>query len=121
MACLRPGTACVGRTTLTGTLHDMGWYPGLRLGPGPGAQLVLAEVYALDAALERQLDRIEGLWPEDEGEYAKRVLTLPVALIGGGTRTLDLLIYEALPAAVRQAPVIDAGDWLAWYAQRERA
>jgi gamma-glutamylcyclotransferase (GGCT)/AIG2-like uncharacterized protein YtfP len=121
MARLRPGIACAGRTTLPGTLHDMGWYPGLRLGSAPDARPVLAEVYPIDDALERQLDGIEGLWPLDEGEYAKRVLTLPVALAGGGTRMLAVLVYEALPAAVRHAPVIAASDWLAWFTQNERA
>ena len=77
IARLQPGTVCLGKTELTGTLHDLGWYPGLRL---EGGQLVLAEVYAMDAALEQAMDRIEGLWPEDMGEYTKRLLTLPVAL-----------------------------------------
>lgn len=110
---LRPGIACVGRTTLTGTLYDLGWYPGLRL---EGAQPVLAEVYALDAALEQRLDGIEGLWPEDLGEYTKRTVTLPVALTHGGMQSMVVLVYEALPATVHGMPVIAASDWLAWSA-----
>ena len=112
IAKLRPGLACVGRTTLTGTLYDLGWYPGLRL---EGTQPVLAEVYAMDDALEQVLDGIEGLWPVDVGEYTKRVLTLPVARVNGGTDTLALLVYEALPGTVRQAPKIAASDWLQWF------
>lgn len=111
IARLRPGIACVGRTWLSGRLHDLGWYPGLRL---EGTQQVLAEVYAMDPALEQAMDRIEGLWPEDLGEYAKRLLTLPVALACGGMQTMTVLVYEAQPATVAQAPAIDAGDWLAW-------
>lgn len=117
IARLRRGIAAVGTTLLTGTLHDLGWYPGLCLS---GAQPVLAEVYALDPDLERQLDRIEGLWPEDVGEYAKRLLTQPVALAGGGTQTMQILVYEALPHAVCGTPVIAASDWLAWFAQTRR-
>jgi len=111
IARLQPGIVSTGRTTLTGTLHDLGWYPGLQL---QGTQQVLAEVYPLNPALEQALDGIEGLWPEDVGEYTKRILTLPVALTGGGTHMLALLVYEVLPATVQSAPVIQANDWLAW-------
>ena len=111
IARLDPRVACVGRTWLTGSLYNLGWYPGLRL---EGAQQVLAEVYAMDDALEQAMDRIEGLWPEDVGEYAKRILTLPVALPGGAVQPLPVLVYEALPATVAHAPAIEASDWLAW-------
>jgi len=97
---------------LTGTLYDMGWYPGLRL---RGSQQVLAEVYPLDNALEQMLDRYEGVWPHSTGEYTKRIVTTAVALTGGGTQTMAVLVYEALAAAVAQARVIQASDWLAWF------
>nr|WP_233506379.1 gamma-glutamylcyclotransferase family protein [Comamonas sp. AG1104] len=112
IARLQPGIACVGRTQLTGTLHDLGWYPGLRL---QGTQTVLAEVYPMDAALERAMDRIEGLWPEDLGEYAKRILTLPVMLTQGGQQSITVLVYEAMPATVSAAPQLAVSDWLAWF------
>jgi len=118
IARLRPGIVPLGTTVLTGTLHDLGAYPGLSLA---GTQPVQAEVYAIDPALEQRLDGIEGLWPEDVGEYAKRLLDLPVALAGGGVRTLRVLVYEALPPALRGTPVIAASDWLAWFAQTGRA
>ena len=112
IARLQPGTVCLGKTELTGTLHDLGWYPGLRL---EGRQPVLAEVYAMDAALEQAMDRIEGLWPEDMGEYTKRLLTLPVALVQGCLQMMTVLVYEALPATVGTAPVLDVSDWLQWF------
>ena len=71
IARLQPGIACVGRTQLTGTLHDLGWYPGLSL---QGTQAVLAEVYPMDHALEQAMDRIEGLWPMEF--ISEPVLTL---------------------------------------------
>jgi gamma-glutamylcyclotransferase (GGCT)/AIG2-like uncharacterized protein YtfP len=117
IARLQPGIAPVGTTVLTGTLHDLGWYPGLCL---HGAQPVLAEVYALTPALEQALDGIEGLWPQDAGEYAKRLLTQSVALAGGGTQARQVLVYEALPPAVQGTPVIEASDWLAWFARTGR-
>lgn len=115
IARLRPGIISTGRTTLTGSLHDLGWYPGLVL---QGTQQVLAEVYPLDPALEQVLDGYEGIWPQNTGEYTKRILTLPVALTSGSTQMMAVLVYEALPAAVAQAPVIAAGDWLAWHQSR---
>ena len=115
IARLRAGLRCVGRTTLNGTLYDLGWYPGLRL---EGQQPVLAEVYAIDDALEQALDGIEGLWPNNLGEYRKRLLTLPVALTQGGTQTLTVLVYEALPATVQQAPRVAASDWLHWFGSK---
>jgi hypothetical protein len=75
----------------------------------------------LDAALEQVLDGYEGIWPQDTGEYTKRTLTVPVALTGGGTQTLAVLVYEALPATVQAAPVIDSGDWLAWFTAHKTA
>lgn len=102
----------VGVTCLGGTLHDLGWYPGLRLN---GARNVLAEVYALDAELEQALDRIEGLWPDDVGEYRKRKVSQRVSLIDGAVAMLDVLVYEATPHVLAGKPVIDAPDWLAWY------
>lgn len=112
IAGLRPCIACVGKTRLTGTLHDLGWYPGLIL---QGTQTVLAEVYPMDDALEQSMDRIEGLWPEDLGEYRKRILSLPVMLASGGQQPVTLLVYEALPATVRKVPEILASDWLEWF------
>src|SRR5690606_34241699 len=85
-----------------------------------GTQPVLAEVYALHPILEQALDGIEGLWPTDVGEYAKRLLRVQVAMADGATQTLEVLVYEALPAALANAPVIEASDWLAWFAQTGR-
>lgn len=115
---LAPGLPLIGHTHLQGTLHDLGWYPGLRL---DGQHAVLAEVYPLHPALEQALDGIEGLWPIDLGEYAKRSLSVPVQPAGGGApQTLRVLVYEARPALVRDAPPLDTGDWLAWYAHTGR-
>lgn len=118
IARLQPGIVSTGRTTLVGTLYDLGWYPGLQL---QGSQQVLAEVYPLHDALEQQLDGIEGLWPTDVGEYTKRIVTLPVALLEGGTQMMPLLVYEALPATIQHAPRIAASDWLVWFQEQGKA
>ena len=46
---------------------------------------------------------------------------MPVALTRGGTQMLAVLVYEALPATVKTAPVIDSGDWLAWFKAHKTA
>ena len=112
IARLQPGIVRTGVTTLVGTLHDLGWYPGLSL---DGTQSVLAEVYPLNDALEQAMDGIEGIWPQDFGEYAKRILEVKVALPDGNEQSLRVLFYEALPAILQGAPVIETSDWLAWY------
>ena len=117
IARLQPGIALLGRSLLTGTLYDLGWYPGLQL---QGSSLVLAEVYPLNGALEQAMDRIEGIWPQDVGEYTKRVLTLDVALTSGGQQPLEVLVYEALPPALQGRTQITAQDWLAWITQQGR-
>ena len=115
---LQLGIALLGHTRLHGSLHDLGWYPGLVL---DGRCAVLAEVYPLHPALEQALDGIEGLWPTDLGEYAKRTLTATVQpLDGGAACPLPVLVYEARPALVQAAPRLDATDWLAWYARTGR-
>ena len=116
IARLRPGMVITGRTTLTGTLYDLGWYPAMSL---QGHQQVLAEVYSLDNALEQVLDGYEGVWPQNTGEYVKRIVTVPVALTNGGTQIMAVLVYEAQPAAVDSAPVIETGDWLVWFHQHK--
>lgn len=109
---LQSGICCVGRTYLTGTLHDLGWYPGLSL---QGTHQVLAEVYPLNAMLEQELDRVEGIWPQDVGEYVKRLVDVNVRMQDGSTQTMNALVYEAQASVLQHAPIIDASDWLAWY------
>lgn len=108
-----PGIQPWGTAWLQGQLYDMGLWPGLVLA---GAQQVLAEVYPLHPALEQQLDRIEAIWPMDAGEYQKRVLTVRLQPTDGGApRSVQALVYEALPAALAGCPPVPEGDWLAWF------
>ena len=60
IARLRPGIAPMGTTVLAGTLHDLGWYPGLCLA---GTQPVLAEVvgFAGDRAYLMPTGEVHGL------------------------------------------------------------
>lgn len=113
----QPDVHWLGHCWLQGQLYDFGRYPGLVL---DGARPVLAEVYALTDALERELDQLEEVWPEPNGEYAKRIVeVLLQPLAGGELQPMQVLVYEAQPAAVRGRAQIDAHDWLAWQVRRQ--
>lgn len=107
---LRPAPRFVGMASVPGVLYHLGFYPGMVLG-GPGR--VTGEAYAISPELERQLDEIEEVWPQQTGEYSKRDAT--VLLRGGtlgATRELSCLIYVIDPARAAGRPVIASGDWL---------
>ncbi|MDO9405962.1 MAG: gamma-glutamylcyclotransferase family protein [Polaromonas sp.] len=102
---LQPTPRFVANATVKGTLYHLGSYPGLVL---EGQVLVQGEVYAIEPALERLLDEIEEVWPQQTGEYIKRVI--PVEMEGG--QTLDCIVYEISPARLDGTARIDNGDWL---------
>jgi len=112
---LRPAPRWVGRAQVAGVMHHLGSYPGLVLG-GPG--VVQGEVYAVSAELERVLDEIEEVWPQQTGEYAKRevVVQLDASPEPGGSRgearELLCVLYEIAPERTQGKPVISGGDWV---------
>ncbi|MBS0343772.1 MAG: gamma-glutamylcyclotransferase, partial [Proteobacteria bacterium] len=87
-----------------GTLYDLGAYPGARLG---GKARLHGEVYCVETELVSQLDRLEDVRPDDQGEYLKREVRVCV-----GSRSLDCLVYEIHPTRVAGRPVIASGDWM---------
>lgn len=101
---LLPAPVFMGDGEISGTLYDLGSYPGLRLG---GTQWVQGEVYQIAPELERQLDEIEEVWPQPNGEYAKTTVVVHCA-----GAVLTCLIYEVTVARFRGCPVIASGDWL---------
>jgi len=108
----------LGHCRLPGQLYDLGPYPGLVL---DGSYKVLAEVYALTPELERELDRVEEIWPVDIGEYAKHIVDVELLpLEGGPPEPMPVLIYVAQPAGIQGRAVIDAEDWLDWWARQAR-
>ena len=104
IARFRPPARLVGRGEIAGTLYDLGAYPGATLG---GSALVCGEVYRIDPVLEVQLDLLEEVRLDDEGEYRKREMAVQV----GGQR-IDCLVYEIHPRRIAGRPVIESGDWL---------
>ena len=114
---LRPAPQFVGMASVAGVLYDLGPYPGVVLG---GPARVTGEVYAISAELERQLDVIEEVWPQQTVEYRKQAvrgrLDQPQAL--SGAVELDCLVYEINPARAVGQSVITGGDWLDHLRQR---
>jgi len=102
---LQPAARYLGTARVAGVLYHLGAYPGMTLG---GAGWVQGEVYAIEPALEAQLDEIEGLGADPVDEYAKREVVVDV-----DGKVLPCLVYEINPRCIASAPCIAHGDWLA--------
>ncbi len=102
---LTPTPRWVGEARIAGTMYHFGRYPGVLLG---GAAQVAGEVYEISPELERVLDEIEELYPQQTNEYFKRHITVQTA-----GRTVDCIVYEINAALVTGKPVIASGDWVA--------
>lgn len=98
-----PAAHFVGTAEIAGTLYDLGAYPGARLG---GSARLHGEVYRIEPALEVQLDQLEEVLPNDQGEYLKRQISVQV-----GMQRIDCLVYEIHPRRVAGRAVIASGDW----------
>lgn len=110
--CLMPTPEWVGMGQVTGVLYYLGSYPGVVLGRG---SVVTGEVYRITAALERQLDEIEDVWPEPNGEYTRR--DVQVRLLGGAREpavAVTCLVYEISDSVIADKRVIACGDWVNW-------
>ena len=112
---LQPAPRWIGRAQVAGTMHHLGSYPGLVLG---GEGVVQGEVYAVSPELERVLDEIEEVWPQQTGEYAKReVMVRLEATPGpagsqGAPRELLCFLYEIAPECTQGKFHIPGGDWV---------
>jgi gamma-glutamylcyclotransferase (GGCT)/AIG2-like uncharacterized protein YtfP len=102
--CLAPKPQFIGLARVNGRMFHLGAYPGVLLG---AQSQVLGEVYLIEPELERVLDEIEELYPQQKDEYVKRqvLVTLDVG-------QLECLVYEINPAYVLNKPLIASGDWV---------
>lgn len=103
---LEPAPRWIGDAEIAGSMYDFGRYPGVVLG---GQGRVVGEVYAISAALERVLDAIEEVYPQQSDEYFRREVCVKV-----GGQSLSCLVYAINPRYVqaRRAPLLPGGDWL---------
>jgi gamma-glutamylcyclotransferase (GGCT)/AIG2-like uncharacterized protein YtfP len=104
---LQPAPRFIGTGSVAGVLYDLGPYPGLLLG---GAGRVVGEVYAISAGLERLLDEIEEVWPQQSGEYSRREVTVQMDEAAWAEAPV-CLVYEINPQRLAGCPVIAGGDW----------
>lgn len=123
---LLPAPRWIGRASVPGVMYHLGAYPGVVLGHGRGtAGRVQGEVYEISAELERQLDEIEAVWPQPNGEYVKRRIVVRLdgpaqqgtglpnrPPDGGALEEMICLLYEIAPGHVVGKPVIASGDWV---------
>mgnify|MGYP003584281494 FL=1 len=99
----QPAAQFLGTAEIAGTLYDLGAYPGATLG---GTARLYGEVYRIEPALEAQLDQLEEVLPNDQGEYFKREIAVRV-----GPQRFDCLVYEINPSRLAGRAVIPSGDW----------
>ncbi len=104
---LQPTPLFVGMASVAGRLYDLGPYPGLLLG---GEGRVVGEVYVISAALERRLDQIEEVWPQQTGEYSKREVAVQMEGVASAAGPV-CLVYEINASRLVGCPVITGGDW----------
>lgn len=101
---LQPAPRFVGAARIRGVMFHLGRYPGVILGD---EGWVLGEVYAILPELERQLDVIEELYPQQSDEYRKRWVPVQV-----DRQSVDCLVYEINPHYTQGRPYIASGDWV---------
>ncbi|MBC7608772.1 MAG: gamma-glutamylcyclotransferase [Polaromonas sp.] len=109
---LQPTPVYIGCGQTPGLLYDLGAYPGVRLG---GSQRVHGEIYQISPELERQLDEIEEVWPQQTGEYTRqkvRVEFTGVSAASASGSQQTCLVYEIAERRTVGMPVIASGDWL---------
>lgn len=111
---LLPTPHFIGTGQVAGRLYHLGRYPGIVLG---GEALVVGEVYAISAELERLLDEIEEVWPEPTGEYTKREVRVRVTTTTGEADELSCLLYEITAERTKGKLLIESGDWVAHVAR----
>ena len=101
---LLPAPVYLGVGSTPGTMYHFGRYPGVLLG-GPG--VVQGEVYAITPELERVLDEIEEIYPQQTNEYFKRDIVVEV-----DGKSVPCIVYEINAEYVMGKPPIHSGDWV---------
>ena len=101
---LRPPPRFIGIGSVKGAMYHFGRYPGVLLG---GEGDIAGEVYEITPELERVLDEIEELYPQQTNEYFKRDIVVEVA-----GKPVACIVYEINPDYVHGKPRIEGGDWV---------
>lgn len=103
---LLPAPRLMGNARVAGTLYDLHAYPGLVL---DASGWVHGEVYEISPELERLLDEIEEVWPQQSGEYCKRE---QLVRLDEMAEPILCIIYELSADRIPGMAVIVCGDWV---------
>lgn len=95
-----PNSNLVGSATVSGSLYDLGAYPGLLL--NNSSSKVIGEAYEVDDELLKELDDFEA--PSD---YRRKQVEIT---LGADTRLG--WTYEPNPELCRGRALITSGDWI---------
>ena len=109
---LLPTPIFIGNGHIPGVLYDLGTYPGIRLG---GNCRVHGEVYQISPEVERQLDAIEEVWPQQTGEYTRQETLVELSVASAGETSglhQSCLVYEVSERRAAGMPVMVSGDWV---------
>lgn len=97
-----PGAKFVADAKVSGSLYDLGEYPGLLL--GESSSPVVGEVYEVDDALLKELDGIEA-----SSDYWRKQVEVS---LGAHRRVCWIYAPDNTPDFYSRRPLITSGDWI---------
>jgi gamma-glutamylcyclotransferase (GGCT)/AIG2-like uncharacterized protein YtfP len=95
-----PKSRFVAEAKVSGSLYDLGAYPGLIL--DESASLVVGEVYEVDDEILKQLDDFES-----SSHYWRKQVKISL-----GTHIKKCWVYAPNPEAFSKQTLITSGDWI---------
>ena len=95
-----PGSKFIAEAKVSGSLYDLGSYPGLLL--DESNSLVIGEVYEVDDAILNKLDDFEAA-----SNYWRKQVEISL-----GTDSRRCWIYEPNPESYSLRKLITSGDWI---------
>jgi gamma-glutamylcyclotransferase (GGCT)/AIG2-like uncharacterized protein YtfP len=95
-----PKSEFIADAKVSGSLYDLGAYPGLLL--NESNSLVIGEVYEIDDGILNELDDIEA-----SSYYRRKQVEISL-----GTQTRTCWIYEPNPEFYSPRTLITSGDWI---------
>ena len=95
-----PGSKFIAEAKVSGSLYDLGAYPGLLL--NESNSLVIGEVYEVDDEILNELDDFEAA-----SNYRRKQVEISL-----GTLSRTCWIYEPDPEFYSLRTLISSGDWI---------
>lgn len=97
-----PNSKFIGEAKVSGSLYDLGAYPGLLL--AESNSLVIGEVYEVDDEILNELDDFEA-----SSSYCRKQVAIS---LGTRKRTGWIYVPESKPEFYSHRTLITSGDWL---------